>query len=176
VEEIGPVGIAFLEFSINHAVLRFHTQETDASDETGVTSVGCAQNKRSGTPCGAPAGEDAVLLKGWFVLGQDSDGIDPLTEDITVTVGSYQLTIPAGSFTQKRGYRYQGILAGAEVFAWLREQGHDEYTFLLKIKDVDLAGSANPVTIGLAIGNDSGAREQRLQGVLRTHRPGKSKR
>ena len=66
---------------------------------------------------------DRFRLKGSFSLGEGSDGIDPLHEDVTVTFGGFSETIPAGSFVRFRevisgedgaakGFRYKGRIGG----------------------------------------------------------------
>lgn len=117
------------------------------------------------------AEKDWVRLHGSFELSDDTDGIDPVTEDVAVRVGEYALTIPAGSFVihpHGSSYRnvFRGTVDGAKVVARISEDLLDTYQFDMSIRNIDLAGTANPVTIGLAVGNDSGEVEERLQGVL----------
>lgn len=52
---------------------------------------------------GEKSGTDKFEIKGGFRLKEDSDGIDPENEEVTVTVGTSTLTIPAGSFVEKEG-------------------------------------------------------------------------
>ena len=108
------------------------------------------------------------------IVGEASDGIDPMAEDMTVTVGSYMLTIPGGSFSSvvNGGYHYRGTIEGSEVEVMVRLPGDgvERYDFFMTIKNIDLAGTANPLTIGLAIGNEGGNVEKRLQGVLTNNR------
>ena len=50
------------------------------------------------------ANDDAFEVKATFTLGPGSDGIAPLTEVVSLQVGSFSTTIPAGSFkVDKKG-------------------------------------------------------------------------
>src|SRR4029077_687060 len=44
---------------------------------------------------------DSFELHGQGVLGQASDGIAPDANDVTLSLGSLSLTVPAGSFVKK---------------------------------------------------------------------------
>jgi hypothetical protein len=50
----------------------------------------------------AGASNDVLQLSGTLALGPGSNGINPLTEDVTVTFGNVSKLIPAGSFTKNR--------------------------------------------------------------------------
>ena len=94
-----------------------------------------------------------------FTLGSNNNGIAPLTEAVTVQVGTFSTTIPAGSFTQNKGrFTFEGVINGVRLEAVLRSLtlGND-YEFKVEGKDADLTGTANPVTVGLTIGDDSGS-------------------
>jgi len=47
---------------------------------------------------GRKPNDDAYRLSGVLSLAPDSDGIDPLSEAVTLKVGSFAATLPAGAF------------------------------------------------------------------------------
>jgi len=113
--------------------------------------------------------EDKLEIKWYFKLGEDSDGIDLLTENVKFTVGDINLTIPAGSFQFDNEYV---LTDTCNVFANLYTAGTcDErknnvkikeengyYKFEVKIDKCGLpeVGTVNPLHIELLIGNDKG--------------------
>jgi 6-phosphogluconolactonase (cycloisomerase 2 family) len=114
---------------------------------------------------------------GFCRLGATSDGIDPLSETVELQVGTFSATIPAGSFKQrgKHEFEFRGQMNDADLRIiieradrddrWDRKD-HDkrkgpdegkEYLFTAEGKGHILAGVANPVTVGLTIGDDEGS-------------------
>ncbi len=77
-------------------------------------------------------------LKESFTLGANSNGINPVTENVTLEIGTFSVTIPAGSFEQKPNGRFdfKGVINDVK----------------LKGKGGDLTGLTNPVTVVLTIG------------------------
>ena len=103
--------------------------------------------------------EDAFEMTAIFTLGSNNNGIAPLTEAVTVQVGTFSTTIPAGSFTLRKGrFTFEGVIDGVKLEAVLRSLvlGND-YEFKVEGKGADLTGTPNPVTVGLTIGDDSGS-------------------
>jgi hypothetical protein len=113
-------------------------------------------------------------VAGFFTLVEGSDGIDPLTEEVQLKVGSFSATIPAGSFKEigKHTFKFEGTINGADlkitidaVEARRFEDRHfhgkrvdsNEYLFTAEGKGKILAGIANPVTIALAVGDEGGS-------------------
>ena len=95
-----------------------------------------------------------------FTLRPNSNGIAPLTESVTVQVGPFSTTIPAGSFKLRKGrFTYEGVIDGVKLTAVLRSLilGND-YEFTVEGTGADLTGTKNPVTVGLTIGADSGSK------------------
>lgn len=113
--------------------------------------------------------KDDVGIGGEFTLGEFNDGIDPLNEDVVVTVGTYRLTIPAGSFNETGPgvFRFVGTINNAPVNMRIRALDVDIFSFKLTVRDVDLTGTANPVDIKLRVGDDMGETSIRLKGLLR---------
>jgi len=108
--------------------------------------------------------------RGIFGLGDASDGIDPLTEDVTITLDGFALTIPAGSFS-KHGhyeYRFDGVIDGVRLTARLKApRRHGKFffpfrqglwTFTFRGKGADLSSVDRPVETSTRIGDDICAR------------------
>ena len=67
---------------------------------------------------GSLSHDDAFELDTVLALDAGSDGIDPTTEDVTLQVGSYTVTVGAGSFAPDRNGRivFEGIID--DVLLW----------------------------------------------------------
>jgi hypothetical protein len=50
-----------------------------------------------------------------FTLGANSNGINPVTENVTLQIGTFSVTIPAGSFklNPNRRFAFQGLINGS---------------------------------------------------------------
>ncbi len=119
-------------------------------------------------------------------LGDGSDGIDPLGEDVAVTVGAATVYIPSGSFVEKSPefYRFNGDIGGVEVLMTIKPlvvaadtctpttscNGRPGYYVHARLIGVDLTGTPNPVTAEVHIGDDKGAASIRPRGWLRGYR------
>ncbi len=96
-------------------------------------------------------------LTSTFTLGAGSDGIAPLTEPVTIRVGTSSITIPAGSFQQNsQGFVFLGLIGVAAVQVHISPQGSNTFTFKAQVTGASLSGTVNPVTVGLMIGDDTG--------------------
>lgn len=97
-------------------------------------------------------------LRGTFTLGAASDGINPLTEPVTITLGTYSVTIPPSSFKLfKNGtFMFQGTIGGVNLVVQIVPLGGASYQIKANGSPVNLSGLTNPVTVTLVIGNDSG--------------------
>lgn len=109
-----------------------------------------------------PANDDAFEVKATFALGAGSNGIAPLTEDVSIQVGSFSITIPAGSFKsnkkgRKGGLKFEGRIGGVALEAKITSRGANRFEFKVEGTGVDLTGTVNPVTVNLGIGNDVGS-------------------
>jgi len=110
-----------------------------------------------------PRRDDAFDLKSRFTLGAGSNEIDPLTEDVTLELtggtGSFITTIPAGSFTKdKQGhFEFEGTINGVDLQAKITRLGSNQFKCEVEGEHADLTGIANPVTVTLTIGADSGS-------------------
>ncbi len=116
------------------------------------------------------ADDDQVFLNTNFKLGDDSNGIDPEFEDVSITVTdlvfgtpSVSVTIPAGNFVKKTTrrkefFKVDGVFDGytVELKIDILVPG-SEYTFKGSISGANLDGVGNEVTVDLEIGADPNA-------------------
>lgn len=107
------------------------------------------------------AADDTLALWIAFRLSNDSDGIDPLTENVAILLGSFSATIPAGSFSSDPNGRlvFEGVIDGALIRAVLtppRGHGARSRTFILRatVRGASLTGTVLPVSVGLTVGDD----------------------
>jgi hypothetical protein len=102
---------------------------------------------------------DEFEVKGSFTLGAGSNGINPPAEDVTLQIGTFSTTIPAGSFRQdKKGrFKFEGTINGVALEFVIRPLGGNSFEFESEGKGVNFTGTMNPVTVTLTIGDDSGS-------------------
>ena len=94
--------------------------------------------------------DNEFVVNATFTLGAGSDGINPLTQDVTFQVGTFAATIPAGSF------EFVGVIDGVSLAVEIIPLGADTFEFKATGTGVDLTGTLIPVTVGLAVGDDGG--------------------
>jgi hypothetical protein len=104
---------------------------------------------------GPPPG---FVLNESFTLGESSNGIKPVTEKVTLKIGTFSVTIPAGSFQKKRtgSFAFEGIINGVSLQVQIVPLGNNLFTFKAAGTGVDLTGLTKPVTVVLSIGINSG--------------------
>ena len=97
-------------------------------------------------------------LKESFTLGANSNGINPLTENVTLQIGTFSVTIPAGSFKQIPHGRFvfEGVINEVRLEVQIVHLGNNIFTFNAEGKGVDLTDLTNPVTVVLTIGVNTG--------------------
>jgi uncharacterized repeat protein (TIGR03803 family) len=106
----------------------------------------------------AKGSSQTIEMKALFTPGAGASAIDPVTQGMTLTVGSYTVTIPAGSFSATNGrmWMYQGTINGVTLEAHIMQSGTKSYQLQLVATNVDLTSLTNPVTVTLTIGNNIG--------------------
>ena len=95
-------------------------------------------------------------MKGDFILGADSNGIDIINEDVTVTMGNFVETIPAGGFqwdAVAQNYQYMGVSGGITKFVLTQ---NDKFNCDASGVNYGVADFAAPVYVALQIGDDMG--------------------
>ncbi len=98
-------------------------------------------------------------LKESFTLGANTNGINPLAENVTLRIGTFSVTIPPGSFKLNPNGRFafQGGINGVSLEVQIVPLGNKIFTFKAEGTGVDLTGLTNPVTVVLTIGINSGS-------------------
>ena len=98
-------------------------------------------------------------LNSSFTLGAGTSGINPVTQAVTLQIGPYSVTIPAGSFklNTNGAYVYSGIMGGVLLQLRINPVGGNSYTLQASASGANLTGISNPVTVTLTIGNDTGS-------------------
>lgn len=141
------------------------------ADANGIFSVPFAAfDAKVEIELGPLVNDDAFEVKAIFTLGAGSNGIDPLTEDVSFQVGTFSTTIPAGSFHFKPAkpgkhgkpgkparFTFEGVINGVAVEVKITPLGANSFEFKTEGQGADLTGTANPVTLGLTIGDDGGS-------------------
>jgi 6-phosphogluconolactonase len=100
-----------------------------------------------------------------FTLGKNSNGINPVTENVTLQIGTFSVTIPPGSFKKNPNGRFafQGVIKGVNLQFQIVPLGNNIFTFKAEGTGVNLTGLTNPVTVVLTIGMDSGTTTRTAQ-------------
>jgi YVTN family beta-propeller protein len=99
--------------------------------------------------------------QGDFTLGASCQGVDLAHQAVTLTIGSFSLTIPAGSFLQVGGnhhFELNATINGFEVAFDLKANhgSSTDFSYVVNVSGVDLTSQPNPVTVGLTIGHNTG--------------------
>jgi hypothetical protein len=101
--------------------------------------------------------DDKFQLSTKFDLGPNSNGINPMVEAVTIRVGKFSRTIPAGSFTRTKNgvFAFQGAVGGTSLTVSIRAT-RAGYELQALGNGADLGQSTLPLAVGLAIGDDAG--------------------
>ncbi len=85
--------------------------------------------------------------------------INPVTQLVTLQVGTFTTTIPAGSFTNRGNgsFTFTGVIGGVSVQVMIQQEATLQYEFNAGAMGASLTGTKNPVYVALIIGPDSGA-------------------
>ncbi|MEW6210696.1 MAG: hypothetical protein AB1631_20190 [Acidobacteriota bacterium] len=139
------------------------TAITGQSEPGGSFTLDCpfaALSARARIDTRPPTNDDTFDLRETFILAPASNGIDPLTEDVTLQLGSFSITIPSGSFAKARNGRWDfageiGDLPFLDV--QIRPLSGGGFDLRAKGAGANLDGTVNPLLVKLAIGNDYGS-------------------
>jgi hypothetical protein len=101
---------------------------------------------------------DAFHLQSEFTLGQNSNRIDPLTEPVTLQIGPFTTTIPAGSFNGRRSeFKFHGKIDGVHLHVEIEPRGAKRYALEAAARHASLTGTKSPAPVTVAIGDDTGS-------------------
>jgi len=108
---------------------------------------------------GASPKRDAFEVKSTFTLGTDSKGIDPAIQTVTLQVGTFSITLPAGSFAQDRNgrFKFHGVINGVTLEAEIARLSRNTFKFTAEGRGANLTGTASPLTVAITIGDDGGS-------------------
>ncbi len=96
-------------------------------------------------------------LKSKFTLGTGSTGINPVTDNVSLQVGTFSTTIPAGSFKHDdKHYKFEGVINGVHIETSIKSLGSNTFELKAEAEHANMTGTANPVSVQVTIGNNSG--------------------
>jgi hypothetical protein len=104
---------------------------------------------------GPRAEGDKFHVEYTFKIGPNSDGINPRTEVVSFTIGTFSTTIPIGSF--KANGNFQGRVDGVALNVTIVPLIGGLYSFTAEGEGANLTGTTYPVAVQLTIGNDQGS-------------------
>ncbi len=111
---------------------------------------------------GKTPNHDLFEIQSSFTLGSASNGINPLAEPVTFQIGTLGVSIPPGSFTGTTTgnafgpFNFTGMINGVVLHAAIAPTGTKRFVFDAAGQNASLAGTVNPVTARVSIGNNSG--------------------
>jgi YVTN family beta-propeller protein len=110
---------------------------------------------------------DSFSLRAQFVLNSaERADFHPDAQPVTLQVGPFATTIPAGSFTKRgqhgeRVFRFEETINAVRLEMELRQVTSLLYEFQAKASGANLTGASNPVPVALRLGDDVGTAHAR---------------
>jgi hypothetical protein len=103
--------------------------------------------------------KDAFGFGSNFILSSTAPAINPLSDPVTLQVGTFTTTIPPGSFKKQQdgSFTFERVIPGLGLGALIKRTGTLRYLFEAKGLGANLTGTVNTVYATLTIGGDSGA-------------------
>jgi hypothetical protein len=107
---------------------------------------------------------DGFVQYGWFTLGAGSPGVNPLTQDVRLSVGTFAISIPAGAFRRTPGvvegrpaFVFEGTIAGTWLDVRLVSIGAGSFELKVEGRGEPAMEIVRPEFVTLAIGEDAGS-------------------
>ncbi|MFZ3327060.1 MAG: hypothetical protein WA231_14710 [Methylocella sp.] len=106
---------------------------------------------------GGTPNQDAFGLGSNITLSSTAPAINPVTQPVTLQVGSFATTIPIGSFVEQKdgSFAFKGVIDGVSLEALIKQTGTLRYACQAKATGANLTGTVNTVYVTLAIGGGS---------------------
>jgi hypothetical protein len=107
---------------------------------------------------GPKANDDSYWVRGWIKLANTSNGINPLTESVTIKVGPFSHTLPPGSFVQDgSAYSFKGPVGPSTLDVRITPSSTPgSYSFKSCLKNGSLGATTMEPQVQLTIGDDQG--------------------
>ena len=104
-------------------------------------------------------------LKGYFTQGAGAQTINLSNQDLTLSVGSFVATIPAGSFhkTGKGASVFEGMAGGKMLEIQLEQTGANSYLIRVDALNVNLNTHTNTIPVTLTVGYNSGTTQAKVK-------------
>lgn len=113
---------------------------------------------------GSEITENKLEAKGNFTLGEASDGIKPVNENVALSFFDVFFEIPAGSFKwfehpkkpEKSEWRFEGMIDNLPIEMKIKPLGNNSYEFKFESESLNLCWLKSQIELGLKIGDDFG--------------------
>jgi len=102
---------------------------------------------------GPLANDDDFEFKAMAKEGLNSDGIDPITENVGLRFGTFSIVIPGGSFSGNK-LKFKGVINGVNLEARIKIFGNNSFEIRINGTGADLSGILAPTNVELGIGNN----------------------
>lgn len=133
-------------------------------DHQGISASEFSARTQASTPFTSMSAEAEVAparfeLQGHFSLGATSDGINPLSEAVTLQLDSYSVTIAPGSFRRSRrgGFEFEGKINDVRLRFSFRPRDPAHYGFEVEGAGPGVPQLTDTLSLLLTIGDDSGS-------------------
>ncbi len=106
---------------------------------------------------GTAPNTDAFTLGTSFTLSSTAPAFNPLTDPVTLHIGTFAVTIPSGSFHKNHqgDFVFLGVINGVTLKAAIKSTGTLRYNFQVGAQHASLTRAQNTVYVTLAIGGGS---------------------
>jgi hypothetical protein len=156
----GPDAEAADKF-ISDNIVVWDYAKTDFSDRFNENPIGKSFSNfgpRAELRLGPKANDDSYWVRGWLKLASTSNGINPLTEAVTVKVGPFSHTVPPGSFVQDgASYLFKGPVGPSTLDVSITGSSTPGgYSFKSCLKKGSLGATTMEPQVQLTIGDDQG--------------------
>lgn len=144
----------------SHTITAAYSGDTNDAGSTGTLSPSQVVNPISFSSFTAEVHiEDNYThfeLKSKFTLGTGSSGINPVTDNVSLQVGTFSTTIPSGSFKyDDKQYKFEGVINGVHIETSIKSLGSNTFELKAEAEHANMKGTTNPVSVQVTIGNNS---------------------